>query len=401
METGLNETPSAGRPKIVIIGKRNAGKSSFINALTNQNIAIVSDVPGTTADPVYKPMEILPVGPVTIVDTAGIDDKGKLGKLRMEKTFDAINSSNFIFLVVSVENGFSQAEKNAVDYIKKKGIKIACIINKVDLNKKNIFIPDYIKQYPVFYVSSKNKTGITEIKDKLGEIFPHIKEKFIISDLIKGGDIIVLVVPIDLSAPKGRLILPQVQTIREILDSDAISIVTKERELKYTLDNLKKPPKLVITDSQAIMKVAADVPESILITTFSVLFARYKGDLKYLMTGLSALNKLKDNDKIIVIEACTHHQQPDDLGKVKIPRWLINFTGKKLKFDFFSGKEPPKNLNKYKLGIHCGGCMLNQKEMESRMDLLKNQKIPVVNYGIIISYVHNAFPRVLKPFGLF
>ncbi|HPG30136.1 MAG TPA: [FeFe] hydrogenase H-cluster maturation GTPase HydF [bacterium] len=399
METGLGETPSANRPKIIIIGRRNAGKSSFINALSNQNIAIVSDTPGTTADPVYKPMEILPIGPVTIVDTAGLDDKGKLGKLRVEKTFDAINSANFVFLVVSAETGFSNWEKKTVEYLGNKKIPFVCVINKIDLNSKKISIPDYLNDKIIFYVSSATKKGISEIKDKLGSVFPKIKEKFIVSDLIKGGDVVVLVVPIDLSAPKGRLILPQVQTIREILDSDAVAVVSKERELRYALDNLKNPPKLVITDSQAIMKVAADVPESVPLTTFSVLFARYKGDLDYLISGLSALEKLKDNDKIIIIEACSHHQQADDLGRVKIPRWLSNFTGKKLQFDFFSGKEPPKNLKNYKLGIHCGGCMLNQKEMETRMDLLKLQKIPVVNYGIIISYVHNAFPRVLKPFG--
>lgn len=399
METGLGETPSANRPKIIIIGRRNAGKSSFINALSNQNIAIVSDTPGTTADPVYKPMEILPIGPVTIVDTAGLDDKGKLGKLRVEKTFDAINSANFVFLVVSAETGFSNWEKKTVEYLGNKKIPFACVINKIDLNSKKISIPDYLNDKIIFYVSSATKKGISEIKDKLGSVFPKIKEKCIVSDLIKGGDVVVLVVPIDLSAPKGRLILPQVQTIREILDSDAVAVVSKERELRYALDNLKNPPKLVITDSQAIMKVAADVPESVPLTTFSVLFARYKGDLDYLISGLSALEKLKDNDKIIIIEACSHHQQADDLGRVKIPRWLSNFTGKKLQFDFFSGKEPQKNLKNYKLGIHCGGCMLNQKEMETRMDLLKLQKIPVVNYGIIISYVHNAFPRVLKPFG--
>jgi len=403
-QDSLNATPSGARKKIVIAGCRNAGKSSFINALTSQEIAIVSSVPGTTADPVYKNMEILPIGPVTIIDTAGIDDIGKLGKLRVKKSLDVIKIADFTFYIVAADVGFSNKDINFIKQILETKKKVCIIINKIDKLSKNenLKIPKDIEnlQLPIFYVSCKQLIGIEKVKTKLAEIFPNTVERFIVSDLIQAGDIIVLVVPIDLSAPKGRLILPQVQTIREILDADAIAITVKERELKYALNNLSQPPKLVITDSQAIMKVSADVPESIPLTTFSVLFARYKGELPALMTGLKTLKNLKDNDKILIIEACTHHTQPDDLGRVKIPRWLINFTGKKLKFDFFAGRELPsaKETKKYKLAIHCGGCMLTQQEMQARLEIFKNQKLPIINYGIIISYLHNAFPRVLKIF---
>ena len=397
-ETNLNETPAGNRPKIAIAGCRNAGKSSFINALTGQDIAIVSDVPGTTADPVYKPMEILPLGPVMIIDTAGLDDSGKLGRLRIAKTESVIKTSDFVFHIIAGDRGITAFDKKILKGIVEKNISCAIVINKIDISQKKISIPKEYSKIPVFRVSSLTKSGIEEIKNRLPEVFPQKRERFIIADLIQGGDIVVLVVPIDLSAPKGRLILPQVQTIREILDSDAIAVVSKERALRYTLDSLKQPPKLVVTDSQAIMKVAADVAKNIPLTTFSVLFARYKGDLQQLTENVHRLNSLKDGDQIIIIEACSHHSQPDDLGRVKIPRWLTNHTGRKLKFDFFAGKEIPTNLKKYKMGIHCGGCMLNQKEMESRLESFKEFKLPIINYGIAISYAHNAFPRVLKIF---
>jgi [FeFe] hydrogenase H-cluster maturation GTPase HydF len=392
----LNETPMSSRPNIVIIGCRNAGKSSFINALTKQDLAIVSNVAGTTADPVYKPMEILPIGPVTLIDTAGLDDLGELGELRVKKTNNCIKTANFVFVIISAETGFTKYDINTINNLIKNNQKFIIVINKSDLNNK-IKIPNQYSNLPIFYVSSKTNKGIEQVKQKLGELFPKEIEKKIIADLVNKGDTVILVVPIDSSAPKGRLILPQVQTLRELLDYDCIAVVTKETDLKSALKNLSVPPKLVVTDSQAIEKVAADTPENIMLTTFSILFARYKGDLNYLINGIKILDKLENNDKIIVLEACTHHAMPEDIGRVKIPKWLTDFTGKKLKFDFFAGKEIPDNLEQYTLGIHCGGCMLNQKQMETRIEQFKKLGLPVLNYGIIISYLHNAFPRVLKP----
>ncbi|HON56021.1 MAG TPA: [FeFe] hydrogenase H-cluster maturation GTPase HydF, partial [bacterium] len=274
--------------------------------------------------------------------------------------------------------------------------KFCVIVNKIDL--ANFELPKKYKNLPIFYVSSLTGAGVKEVKDNLAKVFKPAQERHIIADLIDVEDIVVLVIPIDSSAPKGRIILPQVQTLREILDKNAVAMVAQNFELKYTIDNLKKKPKLVVTDSQAIMKVVKDTPKDINVTTFSILFARYKGDLEFVMKGLERLKNLQDNDKILIIEACTHHPMPEDIGRVKIPKWLIDFTKKKLNFEFFAGKEIPKNLGDYKLGIHCGGCMLTPQETRARMDIFADMDLPIVNYGIIISYIHNAFPRVLKPF---
>lgn len=393
----LNQTPSGNRPKFVIAGCRNAGKSSFINAITEQEIAIVSDVPGTTADPVYKAMELHPIGPVTLVDTAGFDDKGKLGTLRKNKTFDAIKTADFVFLIISAETGVSNYDKKILDFIIKLNIPFAVCFNKIDRNK-HFIIPDKFKHYNCYKTSAITKIGINKIKNSLSKIFHISNEKKIIADLISPDDIIILVVPIDLSAPKGRIILPQVQTIREILDANASAVITKENSLQKMLSVLKNKVRLVVTDSQVIKKVAKIVPQNTNLTTFSILFARFKGNLDSLLQGINTINILNNNDKIIILEACTHHVFPDDIGRIKIPNWLENHTGKKLKFDYFSGTKLPSNLKNYKLAIHCGGCMINQKEMEVRLELCKIAKLPVVNYGVLISYLNGAFPRVIEIF---
>lgn len=396
----LNKTPNANRLHIAIFGKRNMGKSTLINAITNQNLAIVSDFAGTTTDPVYKAMEILPIGPVVLIDTAGIDDTGDLGDLRVQKTMEVTKKADIALLVVD-SKGFSFFDINIINKLKENGTNFIVVLNKSDLNTHNgEFLEELQNEGYIFIqTSAKEKIGIEELKNLIIKHSPTTFEQpSILGDLISPGDHVVLVTPIDTGMPKGRLILPQVQTIRDILDNDAIIHISKEKELRYLLDSLKIKPKLVITDSQVFSSVSADTPEDILLTSFSILFARYKGDLFKLVEGAKALKNLKAGDKVLISEACTHHAQPDDIGTVKIPRWIKNHINNDIIFEFVSGRDYPDNLSNYKLVIHCGGCTLNRKEMLNRIDSSIEKGTPIINYGLCIAYLHGIFDRALKPF---
>jgi len=400
----MNTTPVSSRLHIAIFGRRNAGKSSLINALTNQEVALVSDVAGTTTDPVSKAMEILPIGPVVIIDTAGLDDTGELGELRVKKTYEVLNRTDLAILVIDGTIGLSEFEENVLKVIRDKNIPVVGVINKKDLSQYSE--EDKRKweerlKLELIEVSALKKHGIEALKMMLIKKAPYDdRELSIVGDLIKPGDFVVLVIPIDKAAPKGRLILPQQQTIRDILDNDAMAIVTKEHELKETLQNLGKKPSLVITDSQAFLKVSADTPKDIPLTSFSILFARYKGDLEELVRGVKAIKKLKPGDKVLIAEGCTHHRQSDDIGKVKIPRWIRQIVGGDIQFDWSSGITFPDNLEKYSLIVHCGACMLNRREMMYRISYAKSKNIPIVNYGVLIAYVQGLMPRAIEMFPL-
>jgi len=398
----MNETPIGNRLHIAIFGKRNAGKSTLINALTGQEIAVVSNVPGTTTDPVYKTMELLPLGPVVIIDTAGIDDVGDLGNLRIEKTYDVLRKTNFAIYVVDSEEGITEIDKKFIEEIKGKNIAVVTVLNKSDKKKREQFeMDEYKKQLgvPVCEISSINKQGIEELKQLIAK---HAKfddaDLSIVGDLINPGDVVVLVTPIDKAAPKGRLILPQQQTIRDIIENDAIAVVTKEYELKETFESLNKKPTLVITDSQAFLKVSADTPEDIRLTSFSILFARYKGELIEMVKGLKKIEQLKEGSRVLIVEGCTHHRQADDIGKVKIPRWIRQISGAQIEFEWASGTYFPKDIDRFDLIVHCGGCMLNRLEMQYRINLARQKNIAITNYGMLIASVQGILKRALKPF---
>lgn len=400
----LNATPRSNRVHIALFGKRNAGKSSLINAITKQEIAVVSPVKGTTTDPVYKSMELLPIGPVVFVDTAGLDDEGELGELRKRKTLEVLNKTDVALLVIDAAEGISDFDVAMAAYIKQKKIPVIGVLNKIDLTgdiekvKKEAEMKLDLSLLPV---SVTDKKGLAELKKTIGEAVPDEEDKFkIVGDLVKPGDFVVLVTPIDKAAPKGRLILPQQQTIRDILESDAIAVVTKEYELKETLERLGTKPSLVITDSQAFLKAAADTPKDIPLTSFSILFARHKGDLAELVKGARAIEGLKDGDRVLIAEACTHHQQSDDIGRVKIPRWIRQMTGKHLEFEYSNGFSFPDNLKEYALIVHCGSCMLNRRSMLYRIEQAVEAKVPIVNYGVLIAYMQGIFPRAIEPFPL-
>ena len=393
--------PRGVRCIITLIGKRNAGKSSLINAVSEQEVSIVSDLPGTTTDPVAKPYELLPFGPVTFYDTAGIDDEGDVGEKRVKATKKVLNRSDLVLLVCD-ENGLGDKEKNILKYL--KGTAIACLIvfNKSDIAKPKETDIDFCSQnaVPMSVVSAYTGDGIASLREKIIETIPQEMkdEPALVADLIKKGDVIMLVVPIDPGAPKGRLILPQVQVLREILDNSALAVTFKETEIKEAFDILKDPPALVITDSQVILKVSQDVPQDIPLTTFSTLFARYKGDIYIQIDGARKIDNLKDGDRILISEACSHHTQADDIGRVKIPRWLEEYTGKNLIFDVTAGHDFPDNLKDYSLVIHCGGCMFNRAEIMRRMRECARNGVPVTNYGIAISKIQGAMDRIIKPF---
>ncbi len=395
---GMNETPSGERVHIGFFGRRNAGKSSVLNAVIGQELAVVSDVKGTTTDPVYKSMELLPLGPVTVIDTPGIDDEGELGELRVRKSYQVLNKTDVAVLVVDSQTGFGTEEEGLLNKIQEKQIPSMIVFNKIDQAVCPKTAPEH-ENIPVLAVSARTKEGITELKEAIAKAAKTEEvSKPLVADLLNPSDFVVLVVPIDKAAPKGRLILPQQQTIRDILEAGAVSIVVKDNELKNTLENIGKKPSLVITDSQAFGKVSKDTPEDILLTSFSILFARYKGELDTMVAGAAALNKIKTGDKILISEGCTHHRQCGDIGTVKLPGWIRKFTGAEPEFTFTSGTEFPDGLSPYKLIVHCGGCMLNGREMKYRIKCACDQNVPITNYGMTIAYIHGVLERSLKPF---
>ena len=393
----LNETPVASRLHIGIFGRRNAGKSSIINAIIGQNLSIVSDVKGTTTDPVLKSMELLPLGPVVLIDTPGLDDEGTLGELRVQKAVQMLNKTDLAILVVDGEIGMAQEDREILKRIQQKELPYIVVYNKWDLQG------DAPKPTGanILCVSTRTGENIFELKELIARQAPKDQtEKKIVGDLLSPGDFVVLVIPIDSGAPKGRLILPQQQTIRDILEAGAAAVAVRDTELKKALEGLGCKPALVITDSQAFAKVAADVPEDIPLTSFSILFARYKGNLKAMAEGAYALDILKDNDTVLISEGCTHHRQCDDIGSRKLPRWILGHTGKKIRFVFTSGTEFPSDLSPYRLIVHCGGCMLNEREMKSRLGCAAEQGIPMTNYGTAIAHMKGILKRSLEPFSL-
>ena len=394
----LNNTPAAERVHIGIFGKRNAGKSSVINAITGQSIAIVSDVKGTTTDPVIKTMELLPLGPVVIIDTPGLDDIGALGELRIQKAYQMLNKTDLAVLVIDVSIGITEEDKKILGRIKEKDIPYIVVWNKIDLLSRLSEREQGIPAEKQIQISTKTGKNILALKELIAKQAPNAKNEHpLVSDLLNPGDFVVLVVPIDSSAPKGRLILPQQQTIREILDSGSTAIVVKDTELEETIQKLGHLIKLVITDSQVFQQVVAILPPEIPLTSFSILFARYKGNLKTLANGAKALDTLDNEDTILISEGCTHHRQCNDIGTVKLPRLIQKHTGKKINFAFTSGTEFPEDLSPYRMIIHCGGCMLNEREMKYRLKCAEDQHVPITNYGTAIAHMNHILKRSLEP----
>lgn len=392
---GLNDTPSANRLHIGFFGRRNAGKSSLVNAVTGQDIALVSDIAGTTTDPVYKAMELLPLGPVMIIDTAGLDDEGELGRLRVKKTNNVLNKTDIAVLTVSAEEGLTDFDRELLEKIQKKQIPFIIVYNKSDLGLSKSVEAD---EGSVF-VSAKTGENINELKERIGRLAKTDDTKLrLVGDLLNPSDIAVLVVPIDSSAPKGRLILPQQQTIRDILEANAVAVVIRENEIKETLSVLGKKPAMVITDSQAFKRVASDTPSDIPLTSFSILMARFKGFLETAAKGAAAIDGLKDSDTVLISEGCTHHRQCEDIGTVKLPKWLKEYTGKELNIKTTSGTEFPDELSEYSLVIHCGGCMLNEREMKYRMQCANDAGVPFTNYGTAIAHINGILKRSIEIF---
>ena len=395
----INDTPRANRPHIAIFGRRNAGKSSLINAITGQDIALVSEQAGTTTDPVYKSMEILPLGPCVLIDTAGIDDEGTLGQLRVKKTREVLEKSDLAILIIDPFLGISNFEKDLLKSFDQQGVPVLGILNKIDLFEgeiKELAKELGLNLHPVSTLSGE---GIAELKELIAQYTPtdYAKES-IVGDLLSPGDLCILVTPIDSAAPKGRLILPQVQTIRDILDHNAQALVVKETELPAALASLKQPPRLVITDSQAFKEVSALIDSTIPLTSFSILFARYKADLKNMMEGIRAVENLKPGDRVLIAEACTHHRQEDDIGSIKIPRLLEKQAGGKLDINWYSGNSYPDDLESYNLIVHCGACMLNRKQMLSRVRKAQEKNVSIVNYGVLLAYINGILERTTAMF---
>ena len=397
----MNETPIANRLAIGIFGRRNAGKSSFINALTGQDLAIVDKSPGTTTDPVGKAMEVAGLGPVYIYDTAGIDDEGELGVKRVSKSREIIRHIN-LGIIITTYQGYNSFDDDLIKELKNMGKEVVVFFNKIDIEAKDEQKENALKERGITHFSlscttGKNMDEARQIIVKTGSKL-SVENSTIIGDLIKTGDFVVLVVPIDLGAPKGRLILPQVQVLRDCLDNDAVPMIVKDRELQFALNNLSTKPALVICDSQVVLKTAGDVPADIKLSTFSILFSRLKGDLTEFVRGVKAIDSLKDGDKVLMLEACTHHSQADDIGRVKIPRWIRQYTGKDIAFEVNAGPSINKDVKEYKMAIACGGCMINRQEMMARIVDCRNLGIPITNYGVAISYVQGVLKRVIAPF---
>ena len=392
---GLNESASADRVHIGFFGLRNAGKSSLVNAITNQELSLVSNVLGTTTDPVRKAMELLPIGPVVIIDTPGLDDEGALGEARVKKARQVLNTVDIAILVTDATKELTTLENDLVGLFKTKKIPYIIVHNKLDICEDL----KATESENEIWVSAVDGTNIERLKEKIGSLQSNgAEERHIVSDLIKAGDTVLLVVPIDKAAPKGRLILPQQQTIRDILDSGAMALVCRDSELEAMLNSLKEPPSLVITDSQVFGKVSKIVPSDIPLTSFSILFARYKGDLWGAVKGAYKLDSLQDGDKILISEGCTHHRQCGDIGTVKLPKWISEYTSKKLELEFTSGRDFPEDLSNYALIIHCGGCMLTEREMQYRVRQAEDTGIPITNYGMVIAHTHGILRRSLEPF---
>jgi [FeFe] hydrogenase H-cluster maturation GTPase HydF len=396
-------TPRGERLVIALIGKRNAGKSSLINAITGQEIAIVSATPGTTTDPVDKHYELLPLGPVTFFDTAGIDDVGELGQKRIQATRKILYRADIAIMVIGAAD-LDDIEKKLINDVQNLKIPLLTVFNKADLFSVSEKALDYCKEHGIqsCSVSTLTGQGVNDCKETIIAMAPEMlkRETPLAGDLVSAGSHVILVTPIDLAAPKGRLILPQVQVIRDLLDNDVIVTVVKERELEYALESMRKPPDLVITDSQVVLKVAGDVPEEIPLTTFSILFARYKGELWTLLKGARKIDELKDGDRILIAETCSHHVQCDDIGRVKIPRWLNQYTGKTLHYEVYAGHDFPENLEEFALAIHCGACMINPMEMTHRMLECERRGVPITNYGMAISKVQGVLERAVAVFGV-
>lgn len=401
----LNQTPASERIHIGFFGRRNAGKSSVMNAVTGQNLAVVSDVKGTTTDPVYKTMELLPLGPVMVIDTPGIDDEGELGKLRVMKSRQVLNKTDLAILVVDGAEGMKKEDLEMKDLFEKKNIPYLVVFNKTDLFENGAgeasvktAVQSGVAAENIAKVSAKTGEGIFELKEKMGTMKKADPERDLLEGLVNPGDLVILVTPIDKAAPKGRLILPQQMTIRALLDHGCMAMVVRDTELADALEKLGRKPDLVITDSQAFGKVSKIVPREIPLTSFSILMARYKGDLEQVIEGVSMLERIEDGDKILISEGCTHHRQCNDIGTVKLPGWIQDYTKKEIEFCFTSGTEFPEDLSPYKMIVHCGACMLNEREMKYRQAWAKDQKIAMTNYGILIAHVHGILKRSVEPF---
>ena len=396
---GRNETPASERIHIGFFGRRNAGKSSVMNAVTGQDLAVVSEIKGTTTDPVYKTMELLPLGPVVMIDTPGIDDEGELGVLRVKKSRQVLNKTDLAVLVVDGREGMKEEDYQMEQLFQTKQVPYVVVFNKADLAGEALRAAskDAVPGSGL-WVSAADKTGIEELKNRLGSMTPQKQERDLLEGLVNPGGLVILVTPIDKAAPKGRLILPQQQTIRALLDHGCMAVTVRETELETALKTLGKKPELVITDSQAFGKVSAMVPEDIRLTSFSILFARYKGNLRQAVEGVCGLDEIREKDTILIAEGCTHHRQCGDIGTVKLPAWIRQYTGKEPRFAFISGTEFPEDLSPYRLVVHCGGCMLNEREMEYRQACARQQNIPMTNYGILIAHVHGILRRSLEPF---
>ena len=420
---GMNDTPSADRVHIGFFGKRNAGKSSVLNAVTGQDLAVVSDVRGTTTDPVSKAMELLPLGPVVLIDTPGIDDEGELGALRVKKSYQTLNKTDVAVLVVDAAAGPGPEDLELFGRIRQKQIPVVVAYNKADTLKsaanqpvgsvpeptaepaeQKAPVPGLSAPQPwggsqPLYISARTGQGIAELKERLAQLGkPQENSRRIVADLLEPMDLAVLVVPIDSAAPKGRLILPQQQTIRDVLEASAVAVVVKDTELKETLSGLGKKPKLVITDSQAFARVSRETPEDVLLTSFSILFARYKGNLAAAAAGARAVEQVGDGDPVLICEGCTHHRQCEDIGTVKLPRWIREYTGAEPEFVFTSGTAFPDDLSPYRLVVHCGACMLNEREMKYRLKCAQDQGVPMTNYGILIAYMQGILQRSVQAF---